>query len=367
MEQTRWERAWREVREMVDKNLDVFVRKYPHVSKGNVYEGEENTLWTSSFFPGMCYLAYEMTGDKKYLKYVPDYLDSFEERLEKRRHISHDLGFLYTLTCVADYKLTKDDRAYEIAKRAARMLCERYNQKGKYIQAWGEMGIGYPDVKIIIDTMLNLPLLYWTTEPEMMEIARNHAHTAADYLIRNDFSSYHTYLMDPETGKAVEGKTHQGHRDESTWARGQAWAVYGFTLSYRYTKEERFLTVAKNTAKVFADHLPKDFVPYWDFDFTDEDPDIRDTSAAAIAACGFLELCRYCTGEEKSRYQEMAEKIVESLYENYSSRRDEKSNGVLLEGVYHRNDGAEECVIWGDYFYAEALVRLIKPDWEPYW
>lgn len=359
--------AWSDVQAMVEKNLDVFVKQYPHVSRNNVYPPEENGLWTCSFYPGMCYLAYEMSGDEKFLRHVPDYLDSFEERLDTRHGISHDLGFLYTLSCVSAYKLTGNERAYQIAMRAADMLCERYNEKGHYIQAWKEMGVGYPDVKIIIDTMLNLPLLYWTGREPMVTIAKNHAHTAADYLIRDDFTSYHTYLMDPETGRGVEGKTHQGYRDESTWARGQAWAVYGFALSYRYTKDERFLQVARNTAKVFLDNLPADYVPYWDFDFTDENPDIRDTSAAAIAACGLLELMNYVPEDEAAHYRDMTVKMLESLYRNYSANTIEGANGVLREGVYHRNDGANECVIWGDYFYAEALVRILKGNWNLYW
>lgn len=351
---------------IVKKNLDVFVDKYPHVSVKNVYAAEENWLWTSSFYSGMCYLAYDYTGDKEYLKHEKDYLQSFDNRLSKRIGISHDLGFLYTLSCVADYKLTGSKEAYKIAMRAADVLAERYNVKGHYLQAWGEMGIGYPDVKIIIDTMLNLPLLYWTGKENLVEVAKNHAYTAGDYLVRPDFSTYHTYLMNPETGEAVEGKTHQGYADESTWARGQAWAVYGFAISYRYTKEVCFLEIAENAAEVFMQNLPKDYVPYWDFTFTDENPDIRDTSAAAICVCGLLELCQFVEEEKTVQYREMIDKIMTSLWENYSTKDNPDANGILTEGMYHRHDGAKECTIWGDYFYMEALVRLQK-DWKSYW
>lgn len=351
---------------IIRKDLDVFTEKYPHVSVHNVYPAEENDLWTGSFYPGMCYLAYDITGDKEFLKHEKDYLKSFGSRIRQRIGISHDLGFLYTLSCVADYKLTGSREAYDIAMEAAGVLAERYNEKGRYIQAWGDMGIGYPDVKIIIDTMLNLPLLYWTGKKELIRIAGNHAMTAADYLIRPDFSSYHTYLMDPETGKAVEGKTHQGYADESTWARGQAWAVYGFAISYRYTKEERFLETARNAAEVFIHNLPGDHVPYWDFTFTDENPDIRDTSAAAIFVCGLLELCQFVEEEKAAEYRGIVDKIMTSLSENYTTKGNPDANGILTEGMYHRNDGARECVIWGDYFYMEALVRLNK-KWDPYW
>lgn len=350
----------------VDRGLDTFVNTYPHVSKNNIYTGENNTLWTASFYPGICYLAYSMTGDEKYLSHSKDYLDSFEDRIVNRKHISHDLGFLYTLTCVADYTLTGNERGKELALLAALVLTERYNEKGQYIQAWGEMGITYPNVKIIIDTMLNLPLLYWTKNDKNVEIAYNHAKTAAKYLVRSDYSTYHTYLMRPETGEGVVGKTHQGYEDESTWARGQAWAVYGFALSYRYTKEEEFLHIAKETANVFIDNLPKDDVPYWDFTFTDENPDIKDTSAAAIFVCGLLEICQFASETDKEKYEEIIDRVMKSLYENYSTKDVANTNGLLKEGVYHRNDGARECVSWGDYFYFEALVRILK-DVKTFW
>lgn len=361
-----YEKALQHVLTKVEMGIDEFVTKYPHVSSNLVYSGEENKLWTASFFPGICFLAYEITKDEKYLAHTEQYLDSFEERIVNRVHITHDLGFLYTLSCVANYKLTGNERARKLALVAADLLAERYNEKGEYIQAWGAMGISYPDVKIIIDTMFNLPLLYWSGLEKNFEIARNHAKTAAKYLIREDYSSYHTYLMRPETGEAVIGKTHQGYADESTWARGQAWAVYGFALSYRYTKEPEFLTTARETAKVFRNNLPKDFVPYWDFNFTDENPDIKDTSAAAVFCCGLLELCKYVEDHEKEEYLQLTDQILRSLYENYSTKELKDSNGFLTEGVYHRNQGSRECVIWGDYFYFEAISRLLI-DTKAFW
>lgn len=354
-----YESAFKEALSKVDQGLNNFVKKYPHVSTNHIYTGEDNTLWTASFFPGICYLAYACTKDEKYLSHSAEYLESFEDRIVNRKHISHDLGFLYTLTGVADYKLTGNKKARELAILAAKVLAERYNEKGKYIQAWGEMGITYPNVKIIIDTMLNLPLLYWSNEESHIEIAKKHAMTTAKYLVREDYSTYHTYLMRPETGEGVMGKTHQGYQDESTWARGQAWAVYGFALSYRYTKDVTFLNIAREAARVFIDNLPADFVPYWDFTFTDTNTDIKDTSAGAIFCCGLLELCRFTAGEEQSRYESIFHKIMKSLYENYSTKDLKNADGLLTEGVYHRNDGARECVVWGDYFYFEALARVI--------
>ena len=303
-------------------------------------------------------------GDAAFLQYKGDYLASFKARLDDRIGISHDLGFLYTLSAVALYKLTGDEEAKALALRAADMLCERYNEKGRYIQAWGEFNVGTPYVKIIVDTMLNLPLLFWagetTGEARYTDIATAHAHTCADYLVREDYSSFHTYLMDPATGKAVEGRTHQGFHDNTTWARGQAWVVTGFALAYTYTKEPRFLEVSRRAAEVFLQNLPADFVPYWDFTFNDHIPDIRDSSAASIFTCGLLELAQYVDNAEAARDRAAARTIVRSLYDHYFLHDPDRA-GVLTDAIYHRDTGAT-CVIWGDYFFYETLLRLLGGD-----
>ncbi len=360
----KWIAILQNILEKTEKNLDVFVSKYPHVGIKNQYCPEENALWTSSFLIGMAYLAYDVTGDKSYIRHRLEYLESFENRLQKRIGISHDLGFLYTLTAAADYKLTGDERSGRLAGKAADMLAERYNEKGRYIQAWHEIGAGYPDANIIIDTMMNLPLLYGSGNPAYFDMARNHAMTAAHTLVRKDYSTFHGYLVRPETGEMVKGVTYQGYADNSTWARGQAWAVYGYALSYAYTGEQRFLQVARETEKVFRRNLPRDYVPYWDFHFTDENPDIRDTSAAAVYCCGLLELAKYAEPKEAEEYREIVYAVMTSLQEHYTLGK--SYNGILAAGMYHRDHGADECVIWGDYFYMEAAVRLLK-DWNMFW
>lgn len=361
-----------EVEEKLRRAADLYTNRYPHVStipaEGLQYVPEENKLWTCSFFPGMMYLAYDRTGDNAFLSHADDYLDSFEQRIDNRVGISHDLGFLYTLSSVALYKLTGNERARAIALKAAGVLAERYNEKGRYIQAWGEFGVGTPYVKIIVDTMLNLPLLFWagqeTGDERYTGIATAHAHTCADYLVRDDFSSFHTYLMDPVSGKAVEGRTHQGFHDDSTWARGQAWVVTGFALAYRYTREPRFLEVSQKAAEVFIENLPADFVPYWDFSFNDRVPDLRDSSAASIFTCGLLELADQAGGEAAQRYRAIARTVVRSLYDHYFLH-DPDRLGLLTDGIYHRVHGPT-CTIWGDYFFYETLIRLQK-DWRRFW
>lgn len=361
-----------EVEEKLRRAADLYTDRYPHIStipaEGLNYVPEENTAWTGAFFPGMMYLAYDRTGDQAFLAHANDYLDSFEQRIDNRIGISHDLGFLYTLSCVALYKLTGNERARTVALKAAAVLSERYNEKGRYIQAWGEVGEGTPCVKIIVDTMLNLPLLFWAGQEggdkRYTDIATAHAHTCADYLVRDDFSSFHTYLMDPVSGKAIEGRTHQGFRDQSTWARGQAWAVAGFALAYRYTQEPRFLEVSRRTAEVFIENLPADFVPYWDFSFNDRIPDLRESSAASVFTCGLLELADQTGGEAAERYRAAARTVVRGLYDHYFLH-DPDRIGLLTDGVYHRLLGPI-CTIWGDYFFYETLIRLQK-DWVRFW
>lgn len=362
-----------EIEEKLRRAADLYTDHYPHVStipaEGLRYVPEENSIWTCSFFPGMMALAYDRTGDKAFLAHADDYLASFTRRLDTRTGISHDLGFLYTLTGVALYKTTGSQQAKAMALRAADMLAARYCEQGRYIQAWGAFGVGSPYVKIIVDTMLNLPLLFWAGEEtgneRYTQIATAHAHTCADYLVRDDFTSFHTYLMDPVSGKAIEGRTHQGFHDDSTWARGQAWVVTGFALAYAHTGEPRFLEVSQKAAEVFIENLPADFVPYWDFSFNDRVPDLRDSSAASIFTCGLLELADQVGGQAAERYRAVARTIVRSLYDNYFLH-DPDRLGLLTDAIYHRVHGPT-CTIWGDYFFCETLVRLQKPDWKRYW
>ncbi len=322
----------------------------------------------------MLWLAYELTGDEKYRRVAEIHLESFKERFEKKIRIdTHDLGFLYTLSCVASYKLTKNQFAKDLALRAAEYLSGRFHEKPGIIQAWGTLDDPNQRGRMIIDCMMNLPLLYWasklTGNKRYYDIAYSHAVQTGKYIVREDASTYHTFYMDVETGAPKYGKTHQGYSDDSCWARGQAWAIYGFVLSYLYTDDWNFVELSKKLANYFLNRLPDDFVPYWDLIFTDGNEE-RDSSAAAIALCGFLELIRHLplTDEYLEYYINAAKNIVYSLTENYSTKELEYSNGILLHGVYSKpgNNGVDECCIWGDYFYFEALVRLVK-DWKPYW
>lgn len=347
-------------------------------SENNFYVSTENTDWTEGFYTGEIWLAYELTGDEKLKETALKQVQNFLERIENKINTEHhDMGFLYSLSCVAAYKLTGSEIGKKAAILAADNLISRFQEVGQFIQAWGEMG-KEDNYRLIIDCLLNLPLLYWATEVtddmKYEDIAKKHITTCLKYILREDNSTYHTYYFDKNTGEGTKGITAQGYKNDSAWARGQAWGVYGIALSYRYTKNPEYINLFKRVTNFFIDNLPKDLVPYWDFSFTDGSEEPKDSSAAAIAVCGMLEMAKYLDEEDANYYKSSAEKILKSLIDNYSVKDSSISNGQLLHGVYAKksefntvnNRGVDECNTWGDYFYLEAIVRCIK-DWNLYW
>lgn len=347
-------------------------------SENGFYSPVPNEQWTNGFWTGELWLAFENTGDIRFRDAALTQVGSFLNRIEHGiRTDTHDLGFLYSLSCVSGYKLTKDPDAKKAALLAASHLKERFHQKGQFIQAWGSMD-NRRNYRLIIDCLLNLPLLYWASEetgdPSYGKVAKAHIDTALRVIIRPDYSTYHTYYFDPDTGKPLKGVTHQGYSADSVWARGQAWGVYGLALSYRYTKNPEYLEKFKHVADYFIFHLPENLIPYWDFIFEDGSTEPRDSSASAITVCGILEMARYLSDQEAAPYLAAAKRMMKALTERCAVTSPAISNGQLLHGVYGKktpfNDcvdhGIDECNLWGDYYYVEALTRMTM-DWNPYW
>ncbi|MGD6818838.1 glycoside hydrolase family 88 protein [Metabacillus sp. 113a] len=333
-----------------------------------------NHGWTTSFWTGMIWLAYEVTADEKYRRAAEVHIDSFHDRIVQKIDCDHhDLGFLYTLSCVSAYKLTGNEKAKEAALMAADHLMSRYFEKAGIIQAWGDLNDPLQRGRIIIDCLMNLPLLYWASEAtgdkKYKAAAEKHANNAYRWIVREDASTFHTYFFDPETGDARYGKTHQGYRDDSCWARGQAWGIYGFPLSYKYTGNHEFIQMSEKLAHYFLNRTPADGVVYWDLAFSDDSGEEKDSSSSSIAACGLLELAKYTEIKDSQRYYERAAAaILQDLYTGYSTRNMPESNALLLHGVYAKpeNLGVDEGNLWGDYYYMEGLVRL-KKNWNLYW
>ena len=323
------------------------------------YELRGNRSWTSGFYPGEVYLAYEATLDENFLTNRKTFLDSFEHRLVERINLDHDIGFLYTLSCVNLYNATGDERARELAIQAADILKGRFITRGGYIQAWDTVNDNRPYRYMIIDTMMNLPLLYWASEitgdNSYAEIANAHADTTIKTLIRNDHSIIPRCLISSETGEVYKWENGVAVSLDTTWARGQAWAVYGYALAYQYTGNDIYLQTAQALADFFISNLPVDSVPYYDLSFTDDNPDLKDTSAASIFACGLIELGKV-KGDTDDSYINKAKDIIDRLCQEYFIEDEDVI--WLLRGSTYTKDEGNGCTIWGDYFFFEGLLKL---------
>lgn len=364
---------------LVTKNTEEFFNTFPACSsENNFYRHTWNVDWTTGFWTGEEWLAYERTKNPRLKEAALEQVKSFFARIKYRMETDHhDMGFLYTPSCVAAYKLTGSEEGKTAAVLAADNLLGRFQEKGRFFQAWGELGA--PDnYRLIIDCLLNMPLLFWasdvTGDGKYREKAEEHIKTAMKYIVRPDNSTYHTYYFDPETGEATRGVTHQGNRDGSAWARGQAWGVYGSAMAYSKLGDPEYADIFRRVTGYFIEHLPEDLVPYWDFDFTTGSDEPRDSSAGAIAVCGMLEMAKYLEPDEAAYYKDAARRLIKPLIEKCAVTDASQSNGLLLHGTYAKKTptnscnhcGVDECNTWGDYFYMEALTRMVK-DWEIYW
>lgn len=354
--------------------------KYNKVGNLSWHAGQEdyNHVWTTSFWTGILWLMYEYTGNEKYKKEAQLHTDSFAQRIDNYYNKDeaeaglnhHDIGFLYCISTVADYKITGSQKALETSLKAAELLAKRWIDKAKILQAWGDMNNPEQRGRMIIDCNLNIPLLYFADkfvpEKNYYYMAYNHVQTASKYIVRPDASTFHTFHMDTETGEPRYGSTHQGYSDDSCWARGQAWGIMGFPLSYKYTKDYKLIELAKKLANYFLNRLPNDMVCNWDLIFLNDD-DQRDTSAAAVAAIGMSEMLKHMplSDEDRVIYENACLHIAKSLSENYLG---DNLEGILKSGVYffHGGLGIDEYTIFGDYFFVELLMRLYK-DWNSYW
>lgn len=356
-------------------NMDYFGTDFPRpATKDNCYPIMDNTEWTNGFWTGCLWLAYEYTGNDtiKSLAQANDL--SFLERVTKDIELDHhDLGFLYSPSCMAEWKLLKTPEARQAALKAADKLIERYQEKGGFIQAWGQLGKA-EDYRLIIDCLLNIQLLFFasqeTGDDRYRQMAINHFYASANNVIRDDASAYHTFHFDPETGDPIKGVTRQGYSDDSAWARGQAWGIYGIPLTYRFLKDPQLIALFKGMTHYFLNRLPKDQVSYWDLIFEDSSGQSKDSSATAIAVCGIHEMLKHLpeNDPDKKAYQAAMHCMLRSLIDSYANKDIKPGAPLLRHGVYswHSGKGVDEGNIWGDYYYLEALLRFYK-DWTPYW
>lgn len=353
------------------RNLNSYGSQFPSAEAENgKYRREENTDWTNGFWTGMLWIAYEHTSDTRFKEAADRHVQSFKERLEKHIVLDHhDLGFLYSLSTGAAYKICQDETIVHMLIEAADKLISRFQEKGGFIQAWGQLD-NEEEHRLIIDSLMNLPLLYTVTQltgdQTYSDRATTHYYSVVNNIFRDDYSTHHTFYFDPKTGNPLKGVTHQGFKDDSCWARGQAWAVSGLPFNSKHQSTLRDEKLYKEAVDYFIGQLPEDIVPYWDFAFIREDKQSRDSSSLSIAACGLLE-----AGKQNlyPNAHSLAAGMVKYMMDHYTSKDDPENEGLLLHGVYAyaHGKGIDEPNIWGDYFYVEALYRLLNPTWETYW
>ncbi|NUT98760.1 MAG: glucuronyl hydrolase [Saccharothrix sp.] len=379
------EAAWHAAVATVRGNIADFTAWYPgDTTTAGVYRPRSarsgrpagsNVGWTTGFWPGMLWLTWEATRDDDVLRAARGHIDDFADRVDQGIDLdTHDLGFLYTLSCVTPARLLDHPGARRAALAAADHLMTRFLEPAGIVQAWGDLTDPLQRGRTIIDSLMNMPLLYWASETtgsrHYADAAIRHTEQLERHIIRPDDTTFHTFYWDPETGEPLRGATEQGHQDGSCWARGQAWGIYGFALAHRYVRREGFLTAARRCADHFLAHLPDDRVAYWDLVFTDGSGEERDSSAAAIAVCGLYELAERLGADPAApRYRAEADTILTNLATQYSTVESDTSNALLLHGVYDKpkNVGVDEGTLWGDYFYLEALLRRRQPDWRGPW
>lgn len=352
-----------QISEQLIKKANILGTKFPEYTENGSWMFRDKANWLSGFLSGELWNVYDVSQNEQLKKYALAQADNLlaYSKLDN----THDMGFIFLPSCVKAFQETGEEKYRKAALEAAEMLAKRFNKNGNFIRAWGTLNDPDKAGWIIIDTMMNLELLFWASQQtgnlEYYDIAYKHALTTLREIVRSNFSSYHVVEFNPSNGNVIAKHTHQGYADESTWARGQAWGIYGFANAYKYTGDERFLVASTKMADYFLARLPSDLIPVWDLDLNGKD-ELRDASAAAIAASGLFILSDISkTKENIEKYSGMAMKIISSLVNNYlfTKSKRAKEEGILLHTIYHYHKkwGVDESFPAGDYYLTEALVK----------
>jgi len=340
----------------------------PYVAHNGKYTDDMNSIdiawWTNGFWAGMLWQMYHATGEKRYMEQARVTERLLDRALDEFENLYHDVGFMWMHSAVADYRLTGDKRAYARGMHAANILAGRFNPAGGFIRAWNGELAGW----MIIDCLMNLSILYWASEeskdPRFTAVARLHAAAAMEKILRPDGSSNHIVILDPENGQVQSRPGGQGFGEGSSWSRGQAWAVYGMAISYAHTRDEQYLTAAKQLAHYFIANLAvQDWLPLCDFRAPDQ-PVLYDSTAGACAVCGLLEIAKHVPEHEQALYYRSALRTLRAMEEKFCCW-DEEKDGILYYGkvAYHeQEDNPGTSIIYGDYFFTEAILRLMEKD-----
>lgn len=355
------ESAKKKVRALIENHPD-FYPMYTREGKWK-HDGPAWTHWCDGFLPGMMWVFRKHCPDSSpEEKYWRTQAIRYTKPLEPRKNDRdvHDLGFIFLSTYFRWYKLTREPELLEVLVQAGRTLALRFRDKGQYLCSF------VAENSLFIDIMMNVGIIFLaareTADKRLREIALRHCLTTRRVLVRGDGSTAHEGIFDLETGEFLKQTTHQGFRGDSCWSRGLSWALYGFATSYEYSRDPRFLATAESCADYYIIHANPDGVPPWDFNAPNESRKLLDTSAAAIAASGMLRLSRLLHDSVKGHfYWATAVRILRALCEKHLADKDPDWEGVLKGGVYHLHKGlgVDESVMWGEYFFVEALDHVL--------
>ncbi|WP_080834161.1 glycoside hydrolase family 88 protein [Cohnella massiliensis] len=356
--------TWEKTKAKMSAEVERVGDRIPYIPVDGKYaedKGETDIYWwTNGFWPGMLWQMYNATKEEKYKAAAEGVERRLDAALEGFEGLHHDVGFMWLHSAVANYRLTGSETSKTRGLHAANVLAGRYNPRGKFIRAWNEDRAGW----MIVDCMMNIPLLYWaareTNDPRFVYIAKDHADTTLEKIVRPDGSCNHIAILNPENGELLELPGGQGYESGSSWSRGQAWALYGFALSHRHTGDDRYLQAAKKIAHYFiANVATTGYVPLVDFRAPAE-PICYDTTAGVCAACGMLQLAEAVSELEKPLYANAAVQILQATDRRFCNWNvDEDAIVGNGTGSYHGRHGDYGVpIIYGDYFFIEALLRL---------
>jgi unsaturated chondroitin disaccharide hydrolase len=329
---------------------------FPHITRRGEWQTTQDGVWTGGFWAGLLWLEFEQSK----FPASRERAMAFTERLLPRARDTHnhDLGFMFFPSAIKGWELTGDARYHDSAIAAARSLASQFNEAGGFIPGWGFFGAADWSGSVLIDTLMNLPLLVWaarqTGDSKFMHVVRRHAATALKHQLRTDGSVFHMFRFDPATGAAQGGDTYQGLGPDSSWARGQAWAMTGLAILAKMTGDAAYSAASARVADYFYRHLSADGIPPWDFDAMDENSP-RDSSAAAIASYGFQKLHEVT---REPRHLAAASSLLTDLSNRCANRG--KMGGLLLHATADlpHGLGIDESTMYGDYYYLKSLVRF---------
>ena len=346
--------AARQTRELIERDPD-FYPMYTHHGRWR-HELPAWTRWCDGFLPGIMWILCA-GGDASWREPAERYTRRLEPRKFDRE--VHDLGFVLGSTYGRWHDLDPHPELNEALIQAGRTMALRFREKGGYLRSF------VAENSLFIDIMMNVGIVFRaareTGDAKLLDVAMRHCLTTRRVLVRGDGSTAHEGLFDIETGEFLQQSTQQGFRGDSCWSRGLAWALYGFGTAFEYTGDKRFLRTAEACADFYLGHAPADGVPPWDFDAPAESAALLDTSAAAITASGLLQLARIGGAGNRECYDEAARRILTTLCERHLAEGDREWEGILKGGVYHLHKGlgVNESVMWGEYFFVEALDRAM--------